>query len=204
MKEDPPPDAKCRDKFLVQSVAIAPGTDTSANVSQIWSNIEQSAKSSIQERKIRVSFLPADGSAQPNGVSHLGDDEQPPAYSSPSPSAVTPSRGTTSEAQGDDSTMGSTIIGGASTAASSTAAALPTSQDDLKQQLSEANAKIARLQEQVVEGIRQRKPQEAASKAVESAKQSMQTAQQQAPAGVPVAIVAGLCLFCFLIAYLFF
>lgn len=59
MKEDPPLDTKCRDKFLVQSVAIKAENET--NVSQIWSNIEQNAKSSIQERKIRVTFLPADG-----------------------------------------------------------------------------------------------------------------------------------------------
>lgn len=34
MKEDPPADAKCRDKFLVQSVAISADKDL-ANVSQI-------------------------------------------------------------------------------------------------------------------------------------------------------------------------
>lgn len=27
MKDDPPPDARCRDKFLVQSVAITPERD---------------------------------------------------------------------------------------------------------------------------------------------------------------------------------
>ena len=27
MREDPPPDARCRDKFLVQSVAITPDRD---------------------------------------------------------------------------------------------------------------------------------------------------------------------------------
>jgi hypothetical protein len=206
MKEDPPPDAKCRDKFLVQSVAISSQTDTdSANVSQIWTNIEQTAKSSIQERKIRVTFLPADGStpaaaaaATTNGVSH--DDEQPPAYSSPAQSAVTPSRSTEKDTSMADSTVGSTIIGGASSATS----ALPTSQDDLKQQLSTANAKIKQLQEQMAEGIRQRKPQEAASKAAENVQQSLQTASQQAPGGVPLQVAAGLCLLCFLVAYFFF
>lgn len=34
MKEDPPPDAKCRDKFLVQSVAVTADKEFS-NVSQI-------------------------------------------------------------------------------------------------------------------------------------------------------------------------
>lgn len=29
MKEDPPPDARCRDKFLVQTVALSPDSDAS-------------------------------------------------------------------------------------------------------------------------------------------------------------------------------
>lgn len=213
MKEDPPPDAKCRDKFLVQSVAISSQVDTgAANISQIWSNIEQNAKSSIQERKIRVTFLPADGSAPTstsspsaaaattNGVaSH--DDEQPPAYSSPT--AQSASQRTTGKGDSSmlgDSTMGSTIIGSASSATS----ALPSNQDELKQQLSDAQAKIKELQAQAAEGIRQRKPQETAQKAAESVQQSLSNASQQAPGGVPMQVVAGLCLLCFLLAYFFF
>ena len=76
MREDPPPDARCRDKFLVQSVAITPERDmgnVTAIVSQTshmsrhmltiqqWQNVEKISKSSIEERKIRVIFLPADG-----------------------------------------------------------------------------------------------------------------------------------------------
>ena len=36
MREDPPPDARCRDKFLVQSVAITPERDM-GNVTAIVS-----------------------------------------------------------------------------------------------------------------------------------------------------------------------
>lgn len=61
MKEDPPPDARCRDKFLVQSVAITADREMS-NVIAIWQNVEKTSKWAIQERKIRVLFLPADGS----------------------------------------------------------------------------------------------------------------------------------------------
>ncbi len=78
MREDPPPDARCRDKFLVQSVAITPDREL-ANITAIvsdfvryiwvpaadtpqWQNIEKVAKGSIEERKIRVLFLPAEGS----------------------------------------------------------------------------------------------------------------------------------------------
>lgn len=77
MREDPPPDARCRDKFLVQTVTLSQDSDAS-NIPAIvcrtnallislayslkWQNIEKVSKSSIQERKIRVVFLPADGS----------------------------------------------------------------------------------------------------------------------------------------------
>lgn len=83
MKEDPPPDARCRDKFLVQTVALAADSDAS-NIPGIvglalksampslivvqWQSVEKANKSSIQERKIRVLFLPADGST--NTPSH--------------------------------------------------------------------------------------------------------------------------------------
>ncbi|KAK3686341.1 phosphatidylinositol-binding protein scs2 [Vermiconidia calcicola] len=222
MKEDPPPDAKCRDKFLVQSVAVLPGTD-SGTVSQIWANIEQTAKSSIQERKIRVTFLPPDGEGSSGMTNGLGggagsvaggsqyheDSEQPPACSSPSSpagqsaAAVTPQRSSNMNTSAtspsadrsipaDDSTMG----GGSSSTG------LPTSQDDMKQQLAEAQATIQRLQGEAAEGLRQRKPQEMAQKAVSSVQQSMQNAP--APGGVPVQYTAALCLVCFLLAYLFF
>ncbi len=72
MKQEPPLDAKCRDKFLVQSVTITPDKEFSG-VSQIvgfpvprqqqpgvltqpaqWDSVERSA---IQEKKIRVLWL---------------------------------------------------------------------------------------------------------------------------------------------------
>lgn len=71
MKQEPPLDARCRDKFLVQSVTIT-GDKEFTNVTQIvgpsvriyrcdtnwvlqWDSVEKSA---IQEKKIRVSWLP--------------------------------------------------------------------------------------------------------------------------------------------------
>lgn len=212
MKEDPPPDARCRDKFLVQSVAISAGQDIS-NVTQIWQNIEQNAKSSIQEKKIRVNFLPADSSATPaaavatNGVSH--HDDEPPAYSSPSPVAVTPQRSSNlpdsksppQEFHGADLGQSQSSLGGASGAFAS---ATGLSQDDLRRQLEEAKSTISRLQQQAAEatGLRQRKTDGQATSAEKTHPASIQSAP---PAGgVPVQIVALLCLLCFLIAYLFF
>jgi hypothetical protein len=200
MKEDPPLDARCRDKFLVQSVGISRELDTGANVQQIWSSIEQSAKSSIQEKKIRVAFLPANGSAATNGLLHSGE-EDPPAYSSPSPAPVTPQR---TPARQLDEKSGlrsddSTLLGSTTATISKVTG---TSQGDLERQLKEAKDTISRLQTQAAEstGLRQRKTDGTSSSATTT------TTLQQAPAasGVPVQIVALLCLLSFIIAYLLF
>ncbi|KAK5127498.1 hypothetical protein LTR85_006837 [Meristemomyces frigidus] len=216
MKEDPPPDARCRDKFLVQSVAITPDKEF-GNVAQVWSNIEQNAKSSIQEKKIRVNFLPAGGSAgaTTNGSQH---EEEPPAYSSPTPSAVTPQRSsvgavgamsTPSDKPADSKhrgeaadsaynpAMGQSTLGAAAAAVTN---AIPTSRDDLQRSLDAANAQIKQLQQSATEGLRQRKV------TADGERTTSVTGLKNAPApgGVPVQYVAALCLMCFLIAYLFF
>ena len=217
MKEDPPPDARCRDKFLVQSVAVDPATDV-ANIAAVWSNSDLT-KSSVQEKKIRVTFLPADNaSAVPNGTSSTTapQEDSPPAYSSPSPSAaaVTPQRGISSAApipvvsSFDNKTGGSPDNSTYNNAASSIPSmaqvqqSIPTNQEDLRAQLNDAQATIKRLQADAADGLRQRKPQETAEKAVESVKQSMQNAP--APGGVPIYIVALLCLIIFIIAVALF
>lgn len=237
MKEDPPLDTRCRDKFLVQSVSV-PADKEVGTVAQIWQNIEQTAKSSIQEKKIRVNFLPAESStsgaastaaAATNGVNH---EDSPPAYSSPSQSvaAVTPQKSsaapsgpisTPSDRPSDAKTRGdivseahnpatsassSSISNNQSTlgaAAASVGSVIPTSQADLQKQLEAANAKIKQLQEQASEGLRQRR---VGSDNSGDSKSSVTSSLRNAPApgGVPVQIVAALCLLCFLIAYLFF
>jgi hypothetical protein len=231
MKEDPPLDVRCKDKFLVQSVSIPADTADGLTVSQIWSGIESTAKSSIQEKKIRVVFLPADGQQQQhqsNGVassaasgldnSHYSEDH-PPAYSSPSPQAVTPQRSNPvgpvstydekpdgAKSRGDavnsaynpaQSSSSSTGFAGAAAAVSN---AIPTSQDDVRRQLDEAKATIARLQEQASSGLRQRN---VAGSGEKSATQEL-AAKATSTTGVSVQIVALLCLLCFLIAYFFF
>jgi hypothetical protein len=230
MKEDPPLDARCRDKFLVQSVAV-PTEHESTNVAQIWHSIESTAKGSIQEKKIRVTFLSADSTSggQTNGV-HEDDHAAPPAYSSPSPMAVTPQR--SSGTQGPVSTIdqfrpeGARSLGDAKDSAynpamsnsnattsvsgstlSNTAAAvtnaIPTSSDDIRRQLDEAKAQISRLQTQATEGLRQRNV--VGEKGDKSVTGGMAEKMQSVPAGgVSVPVVAGLCLLCFLIAYFFF
>ncbi|GJN94372.1 hypothetical protein Rhopal_007451-T1 [Rhodotorula paludigena] len=65
MKEDPAPNTKCRDKFLVQSVVITPEREGVA-LPELWSTVEKEEKertdggqSQIFEQKIRCAYLPA-------------------------------------------------------------------------------------------------------------------------------------------------
>lgn len=210
MKQEPPLDAKCRDKFLVQSVLMR--SDDVSNVAAIWSEIEKTARSSIQERKIRVNFLPADGAgSSTNGIAPTTQhEEEPPAYSSPSPQFGSPSAHAATPAEpkiaGTKSMEGTSNVSSSMSAVKSTLAsaatavsnAVPTSQEDLNQQLADAKAQIAKLTSQLGDPqLRQRKVQEV--------NERMQTVvQQSGDIGVPVQVVAGLCLLSFLLAYFFF
>ncbi|KAF1921909.1 PapD-like protein [Ampelomyces quisqualis] len=222
MKEDPPPDAKCRDKFLVQSVLVTADKEFT-NVGSLWSHIEQTDKSSIQEKKIRVLFLPADDAtttpARINGASRES------LVSAATPEAVTPQRGVP-EATGPvsrpgerpagsknlgeikDETYNPATSGGVAATVSAAAArvsnAIPVSQEDLRAQLEEAKATISRLTAQASEasGLRQRKTEPTLD-----SKSQLATAAhtQTAPAGgVSVQITALLCLVSFLLAYFLF
>lgn len=194
MKEDPPLDAKCRDKFLVQSVAISENDDPN-NVANIWSTVEKTNKTSIAERKIRVNFLPAGGAAT-NGVSN--HEEEPPAYSSPSPTQFGSPAPQSNVETAKSAMANAAEATGVTAAAAAVVNAVPKSGDDVKQQLAAANAQIQKLTTQLADPqVRQRKVQEASDK--------MQTMVAQTnEGGVPLQIVAGLCLLSFLIAYLFF
>ncbi|MCJ1476685.1 phosphatidylinositol-binding protein scs2 [Lambiella insularis] len=240
MKEDPPPDARCRDKFLVQSVGISADQDV-GNITSIWQNIEKTAKTSIQERKIRVTFLPSHDSTTPqhnniNGA-HSQDEAPPtysptPSYGSPNPAVAgarehsldTPSTSTFTESKDmNDSTSAATpskttsmfnaASSGISSAASNAASTLGLSEaassasQTLQQQLDSAKATIAQLRQQAEDqGLRQRK-----SDAVnQDSRERITTGttgmgvQPQPADGVPVQIVAALCLLSFLLAYFFF
>ncbi|MCJ1485330.1 phosphatidylinositol-binding protein scs2 [Schaereria dolodes] len=231
MKEDPPPDARCRDKFLVQSVAI-PMEKEVENMTTIWQNVERTSKASIQERKIRVVFLPADGpttTPQHNNVNGMRHDEAPPAYDSPSP---TPNYGSPPHEKGLDSTPSrstnpyssdissqdngfngsskaatSNPFSAIGAAASNVASAIPTSSQDIQQQLANAKATVAKLQQQVEkQGLQQRKGDAVNQDAREriSTGTTGMGVQQQPSEGVPVQLVAALCLLSFLLAYFLF
>jgi hypothetical protein len=198
LKEDPPLDFKCRDKFLVQSVLVSSDA-TDANVTSMWQNIEKNAKGSIQERKIRVNFLPPSG-AQTNGVS---SEDAPPSYTSPTPAFGSPAPASTTEKSSAlDTSKAAAVNAAEATGLAGAAAAIsnaaPHSTEELKQQLAAAQAQISKLTKDLQDPqIRQRKVQEASEK--------MQTVVQQTQeSGVTLQMTAILCLVSFLIAYLFF
>jgi len=228
MKQEPPLDAKCRDKFLVQSVPLT-ADKAFANIGSIWQHVDNADKASVQEKKIRVVFLPALASAasltpQRNGVNGYSNPEDAdlPAYSSPSLLQETFTPQTRSNPVGPVSTMDSepagnkhlgeakasainpaTSTGSVKDSITSTAAAasnaVPTSYEDLKAQLAQAQATIASYGKEG--GLRMRK---AVGATEDSNATSDAGIRQQAAEGVPVQIVAALCLLSFLLAYLFF
>lgn len=88
-------------------------------------------------------------------------------------------------------------------AASTVTAAVPTSAEELKAQLATAQDKISSLTAQANEGLRQRK-NAATTRDGGDASASSAMAMNTAPGGVPVPLVAALCLLSFLLAYLLF
>ncbi|KAL4927202.1 putative integral ER membrane protein Scs2 [Aspergillus undulatus] len=212
MKDEPAADAKCKDKFLVQTVAVTKDMEF-ANVSSIF---EKATKSAIQERKIRVIWLtpevhPADNQEETNGAN--AQDDEPPAYTSPpkgdyetpaaglgkSPSAASPipAPDFNESAKREFSTPQVTE----KTASAQSPTPSSGKPNDYEARLSDANAQIQRLKDKLADqGLRQRKIGGESDKSAAGLVQQAQAVE----AGVPVKIVASLCLLSFLIAYFFF
>ncbi|KAK4104531.1 VAMP-associated protein [Parathielavia hyrcaniae] len=248
MKQEPPADAKCRDKFLVQSVIIS-GDKEFTSVTQIWDSVEKSA---IQEKKIRVSWLAPSHELQSlatpvrragaNGY-NATPDTAPPTYSSPTGDDTTiadetalpsqpepkevryhweqqPSPEPTQEAQQQQQQSVFSAAGATAAAAGAAAtvkSAAADTYEELKEQLAKAEATIASLKKnEAASGLRQRKPaappsesegKSGAAGATTATKAQLTQAERPAARGtegVPVQIVALLCLASFLLAYFLF
>ncbi|CAD6445160.1 d5a8566e-ad84-46f8-a701-972ecfd2eeba [Sclerotinia trifoliorum] len=222
MKEEPPLDAKCRDKFLVQSVEITPDKEF---VDSPSNHVDRAEKKDIQEKKIRVVFLPpkiaGEATVTPlrNGVSSNSiPDTAPPAYRSPSPEedftpatnrVVSGGSGPSASVSVSDEPVGNRNLGDArsstfdpatnSNAADTAPTGIPATVEELQAQLAEAKKTIASYAEQG--GLRMRKLAngETSNETVNEVATKLQGVD-----GVPVQIVAALCFFSFLLAYLFF
>lgn len=206
MKVEPPADAKCRDKFLVQSVAVTADKEFT-NIAAIWQHVDEAERSSVQEKKIRVVYLSPEGTAAAtplkNGTNgthaQIQTPDAPPAYSSnrsPSPETFTPQTQSRPSMASSKKSEEETKQAPTESAVS---AAIPASYDELKVKLAEAQATIASYAQEG--GLRMRKAAagETSNKTVNDVAHQIQAAQ-----GVPLQIVAALCLVSFLLAYLFF
>jgi len=156
-----------------------------------------------------------------NGLHASTPDTAPPAYSNRSPSpeeTFTPNQRSSAAAAGptklEDEPSSSKQLGDAKASASNLATkfakgsvattvsnAVPTSYEELKAQLAQAQATIASYGQEG--GLRLRKAAGVSGDSVSGAANDVAT-RLQGSEGVPVQIVAALCLFSFLLAYLFF
>ncbi|KAK7048421.1 MSP domain-containing protein [Favolaschia claudopus] len=60
LKDEPPLNAKCKDKFLIQSTLITPGKEAMP-LQDIWNNPDASDDGKVHQQKLRVVYLPAEG-----------------------------------------------------------------------------------------------------------------------------------------------
>lgn len=77
MKEEPPLAAKCKDKFLIQSTTITPEKET-LSLADIWNTTDGDAHS----QKIRVTYLPPEGTNIPEEEEPAPPPVQPSAFGS--------------------------------------------------------------------------------------------------------------------------
>jgi hypothetical protein len=198
MKQEPPPDAKCRDKFLVQSAPIT-GDKEFASIATV---LESTDKSVINERKIRVNWLPAatDDNTPPVAVTpskpiNGGSTDTPEAsrtFASPSGGDSPPpyTDDAKSELEDAKSEPSKSTVGAAAASASVAA----------KSAFETVKEKVPATQTD--SSLRQRsRPSDGESK---SATSQLAQAVPQSAQGVPVRITALLCLLAFLVGYVFF
>ncbi|PHH72146.1 hypothetical protein CDD80_4744 [Ophiocordyceps camponoti-rufipedis] len=229
MKTDPPLDAKCRDKFLVQSAPITADKEF-ASIALV---LESTEKERIQERKIRVNWLPAAGSdhgasvpqagtvtpnrqSMVNGVGYSSAGKQPRSDKAQRNVSDTPTsrtysspRGTTdsnpppsysAESSFDNADAKSERPKSAvSQAATTVSESAQSTYEELKAKLAQAEAQIVMLKDNT---LRQRGSKAGVSESTTTSGPVAQAVKQAD--GVPVQVVAILCLLSFLLAYFFF
>ncbi|KAL5344913.1 phosphatidylinositol-binding protein scs2 [Pseudogymnoascus australis] len=234
MKVEPPADTRCRDKFLVQSVAVTADKEFT-NIAQIWQHVDQAEKSSVQEKKIRVVFLAEESAGQNlpavstplrNGVNTSLNDTTPntaaPQYHSPYQEESAPRSAPLSEATGNRSVSDS----------KSTQLRAESSPQPAEPAVSKANAKEnikavpAAVSSALPNSVEELKAQLAQAQATiasygqegglrlrkagnalgvdEVAPAAQAAVRTTVQEGVPVHIVAALVLITFLTAYFFF
>ncbi|KAF9173726.1 phosphatidylinositol-binding protein scs2 [Mortierella sp. AD011] len=190
MKEDPPADFKCKDKFLVQSIAITAEREQ-LPPAELWPTIEQEAKDQIREKKIRCAFLPPlDATAQGEQNTHNVDASSPThsfQQSEPAP-GHSPSPHTEAIRTGVNSSPNSAEV-----------LTLKRELETAQETIHTLRSSIDKLQQET-NTLRQRKPESSSSPAPTPSVVHL----NQAQVGYPITYVVGAAVVAFLFAYLFF
>ncbi|KAF8946536.1 phosphatidylinositol-binding protein scs2 [Haplosporangium gracile] len=200
MKDDPPIDFKCKDKFLVQSVAITAERELLAP-QDLWPTVERDAKDQIREKKIRCAFLPPLGheitqikeeelEASPSPSSHITFSD--PVNNSNSTVPASPARQTAQQALSVHTTT--------TTSSSADVGILKRELESAQETIHNLQSSVERLQREAT-SLRQRKPEAGSSSAPTMTAVHLKNNQQE---GYPVTYVAGAAVIAFLFAYLFF
>ncbi|KAF9381541.1 phosphatidylinositol-binding protein scs2 [Podila verticillata] len=205
MKEDPPADFKCKDKFLVQSIAVT-AERAQLPAADLWPTVERDAKDQIREKKIRCAFLP---SVELAITQIKEEDEASSTHLSSAASSIhhTQSVGAASPVQITTTTSTTTSFSENrnSTASVSSSSSSSTDAQALKLELHNARETIQNLQNTIeklqkeASTLRQRKPESGASPTMTAV-----TLKHSQEGLYPVTYVAGAALISFIFAVLFF
>ncbi|GLB38395.1 putative VAMP-associated protein [Lyophyllum shimeji] len=79
LREEPPLNAKCKDKFLIQSTLITAEKET-MSLQEIWTATDKGEEGQVHQQKLRVVYLPAEGQT-------LEEEEEPQPNPQPNPSS---------------------------------------------------------------------------------------------------------------------
>ncbi|KAF9911962.1 phosphatidylinositol-binding protein scs2 [Linnemannia zychae] len=204
MKEDPPADFKCKDKFLVQSVAITAERDQ-IPAADLWSTMERDAKDQIREKKIRCAFLPA----LEHAITQIQEEDESVSHSTlathqQSPQTI-PASVTASHIQTTSSASAAPSLVSRDSYNSTTSTSTGADAHKLKRDLENAQHIIQNLQNSVKQleaetsTLRQRKVDGSSPSAP-----TLTAVHVAQPQGFPASYVAGAALIAFIFAYLFF
>lgn len=202
MKVDPAPDAKCRDKFLVQSVPIT-GDKEFTSISSVFETTE---KSSMSERKIRVNWLqPSSDDSNDAAAAEVRTPHKPASTVNGSFADTPEASRTFSSPEASRDTSSPSQEPPPYTEEKSEPAALDTAKSVVSDAASTVTAAAASVKDKAQQELRQRKVSSGATTTTPK-KPAAPLAQAVPPTvqGVSVQITALLCFLSFLIAYLFF
>ncbi|KAK3843222.1 MAG: PapD-like protein [Linnemannia gamsii] len=204
MKEDPPADFKCKDKFLVQSVAITAEREQ-IPAADLWPTMERDAKDQIREKKIRCTFLPA----LEHAITQIQEEDETVSQSTvathqQSPQGIAP-QVALGHAQTTSSISAAPSLVSRDSYNSTTSTSTGADANKLKRDLDNAQHIIQNLQNSVKQleaetsTLRQRKTDGSSPSAP-----TLTAVHVAQPQGFPASYIAGAALIAFIFAYLFF